>query len=466
MNQVTPIRPDMPDPFLDVEAEQQLLGALLLEPSRLDMIGPEASGEAFGDPLHGAIFERMRLNWKQNRPATPAGLKSWAETQEGFRNVGGPAYLARLAGAAIAPSRFKEYWQIIHPLAEKRALRDAMQRASEDLYNPDATAGDVAGRLEAALMQRAAVGGARPVSITKAVTEALAKIRAAQEGEPTGKIRTGIHALDHLIGGFNPGELIILAGRPSMGKSAVALSIASRVAGEGQGVCFASLEMMPVGLAERLISERTADHGAATNYTSFHDGNLDMRRLQAIGKSATEVSELPIQILPMTYRDIGNILSGSKHARTLLGELCGLKLLVVDYLQIMRSAKGSRYEQITEISTALKELAGKLEIPVLALSQLSRAVEQRDDKRPQLSDLRESGQIEQDADTVIFCYRDEYYVQRSEPEQHDAEAHLAWQEAMRKASNRLELIVGKQRQGPIGTAHVFMNPALNKIWEA
>lgn len=466
MNQVTRIHPDRPDPLIDVEAEQQLLGSLLLEPSRVDLIGPECQPEAFADPLHAAIFERLRLHWKQGRPSGPSGLKAWAESEEGFQHVGGPQYLVRLAANAITPSMYSEYWGIIRPLAEKRALRDAIQKAQDDLADVDSTAGDIAGRLEAALMQRDGLRGAKPVSITKAVTEAMEKVRAAQSGESTGRIPTGIGALDSLIGGFNPGELIILAGRPSMGKSAVALSIASRVASRGEGVCFASLEMMPSGLAERLISERTAAYGAATNYTSFQDGNLSRQKLNAIGGAAREVAEMPIQILPMTYRDIAAINSGSKHSRTLLGETVGLRLVIVDYLQIMSSGKGSRYEQITEISSGLKAMAAQLEAPVLALSQLSRACEQREDKRPMLSDLRESGQIEQDADTVIFCYRDEYYIEREKQAAFDAGRGDDWEDSMRRARNRLELIVGKQRQGPIGTANVFANLALNSIWEA
>jgi len=176
-----------------------------------------------------------------------------------------------------------------------------------------------------------------------------------------------------------------------------------------------------------------------------------------------DVADMPIEFLPPSYRDIGAIFAGVKQVQRRLGGNLGL--VIVDYLGLIKGDGKSRYEEITNISIALKGMALQLKVPVLALSQLSRAVESRDDKRPQLSDLRESGQLEQDADTVMFCYRDEYYLERERPPEDDIELWAKWDDARQKAKNRLEVIVAKQRQGEIGTAHMMFNPALNTIWD-
>jgi len=176
-----------------------------------------------------------------------------------------------------------------------------------------------------------------------------------------------------------------------------------------------------------------------------------------------QASDLPIEFLPPSYRDIGAIFAGVKQVQRRLGGNLGL--VIVDYLGLIKGEGKSRYEEITNISIALKGMALQLKVPVLALSQLSRAVESRDDKRPQLSDLRESGQLEQDADTVMFCYRDEYYLEREKPDPEDMDLWAKWDEARQRARNRLEIIIAKQRQGEIGTAHMMFNPAMNVIWD-
>jgi len=193
-------------------------------------------------------------------------------------------------------------------------------------------------------------------------------------------------------------------------------------------------------------------------------GDMAPQQIEVLKRAAQEVAELPITFLPRQYADLGALYSGAKQARRILGE-DNMKLLIVDYAQLLKSTQNSRYDQITEISMALKNLAGQLNIPVLALSQLSRKVEERNEKRPMLSDLRESGQLEQDADAVLFCYRDEYYLEREEPDHAEFEKHDLWQRAMEKARHKLEIIVAKQRQGAIGTAHVKCNPAMNLVWE-
>lgn len=246
-----------------------------------------------------------------------------------------------------------------------------------------------------------------------------------------------------------------------MGKTGVALSIALNAARAGHGVCIASLEMNPEAMAMRALSEATANARNAVYYSKMRRGDMSEPQIDTLRKCAIEVANLPITFLPRNFADIGALMAGAKQAqRTMQG---GMSLMVIDYAQLLQSKAQNRYEQITEISIALKRLAGQMNVPVLALSQLSRAVEQRDDKRPMLSDLRESGQLEQDADTVMFCYRDEYYLEREKPA--DMEQMEAWESSMRQAANRLEIIVAKQRQGEIATARVRFNPATNLIWE-
>ena len=214
----------------------------------------------------------------------------------------------------------------------------------------------------------------------------------------------------------------------------------------------------------RALSEETAQSRHAVSYANMRRGDMAESHVQSLQKAAGVVSNLPITFLPRQFSDIGALFSGAKQAQRAMGGK--MRLLIVDYAQLLRSPAKSRYEQITEISIALKALAGQLNVPVIALSQLSRSLESRDDKRPQLSDLRESGQLEQDADAVLFCYRDEYYHERDRPTpQDEIAAHEAWQDTADKIKNRLEIIVAKQRQGEIGTAHVKFNPALNLIWE-
>ena len=304
------------------------------------------------------------------------------------------------------------------------------------------------------------------VSMMSATTQAVHGIIAAHEGDDTGRVKTGIPSLDSIMGGLSPGELIVLGGRPSMGKTSVALNLCLNAARQGHGVAFASLEMTPDALALRALSEEMAEHNAVVPYRDLRSGEFNSNMLQALSAAAKNVGELPVYMLPREYSDAGALMAGCKRAKSVLNGNLGL--VVVDYIQLMGAADArSRYEIITKVSSALKSLAMRLGVPVLALSQLSRAVEQRDDRRPMLSDLRESGQIEQDADAVLFCYRDEYYLERHEPDElSDPDGYQAWEQALNYSRNRLEIIVAKQRMGGIGTANVMCNVALNRIWEA
>ena len=463
MNEPVPIRNNV-EPH-NIDAEQQVLGALLLDASRVDAIG-SSGADLFYDPCHADIFKEIKRRRKLEQFVSPVSLKLWADAHPGVRELGGAGYLVRLAGASVSSDQIADYATMLAEIKAKRDLLRALGRATIDLQDDVKSASEVAGQLEAALMSDdVAPSRSGPVSMMKATEAALRMASDAFQGGDDTRTHTGVRAVDKILGGMSPGELVLLAGRPSMGKTAVALSMALNVARDGGGVALASLEMTPDALAMRAISEATAKNHHGVSYSNILRGEFNESQFQDVMQASREVAELPIQILPQTYRDIGAMYAGAKQAKSLLGE-CGLKLFLVDYLQLMRADGRSRYEQITEISIALKALAMQLECPVIALSQLSRAVEQRDDKRPMLSDLRESGQLEQDADKVMFCYRDEYYLEREKPENpDDMDAQASWTDAMERCRNRLEIIVPKNRQGPVGTAKVKFNPALNLIWE-
>lgn len=453
-----------PDPTpISVEAEQQVLGALLLNGEDVSRVEPFGGASIFYDPCHAEMYRIIAQRVRDGVLVSPVALSEWAKGHEGMKQLGGPGYLARLAAASISAFALDDYCDLLADLKAKRDLLDAMGAAKSALERGEDSASIVSGRLEAALVALDARSGAKPVTMTAATHKAVQEAWAAREGVEVNAVHSGIGALDRIISGFYPGELIILGGRPSMGKTAVALSMALNVARAGHGVVICSLEMNPEAMALRAISEATARRSKAMSYAAMRRGEIPDLALETFTESAREVSQLPITFLPRQFSDVGALFAGAKQARRILGD--NMKLLIVDYMQLLSAKAANRYEEITKISMALKALAGQLNVPVLALSQLSRAVEQREEKRPMLSDLRESGQLEQDADAVMFCYRDEYYLEREEPDRGDVDRHEAWQGAMNARRNRLEIIVAKQRQGAIGTAHVRCNPALNLIWE-
>lgn len=465
MREVTQLRPEAM-PF-SVEAEQMILGEMLLtncEGSGYAALIRSGGVDLFYDPVHQRIFEACHKKYGQGFLVSPVTIHDVMREDAGLKELGGSQYLVRLSGSVIGRDHGPSYVMMLSDLKRKRDLIEIINEAQASIAQGNDEADIIAGRLETALINTAPVGSEKPVSLAQALSGATEAIVAAYQGDDGGVLKTGLKALDSIVPGFYPGELILLGGRPSMGKSAVASCIATRAAKAGKGVCIASLEMTPESMAMRIISEATADHGAGVSYSAMRKGEMSEAQVKAlIAVTQRDLSDLPIHFLPPSYRDIGAIYAGVKQVKRRMGGNLGL--IIVDYLGLIRGEGKSRYEEITSISIALKGMALQLGVPVLALSQLSRGVESRDEKRPVLSDLRESGQLEQDADTVLFCYRDEYYLQREQPDENDTEMHSAWKLACEAARGKLEIIVAKQRQGDIGTAHMKFNPALNVIWE-
>lgn len=441
-----------------------VLGAIMLSQSCISSIELRGGVNLFHDPVHTRVYEVAREKDRAGELVSPITMRTAFENDDGFKELGGPEYLVRLAGAAPSQASLQGYADLLREMRARRQITSVIREAQEAIAEGRDAAASIARKVEAGLLTIEAPDAAeRPVSMLAAVTKAMTMANAAYQGADDGAVRSGFTALDRLVSGFYPGELTLIGGRPSMGKTAVALSIALNTARAGHGVVIASLEMNPEAMAIRAISEATAQAGRGVSYASIRRGSMAEEEFRHALDVSREVAEMPIYFLPRHFSDMGAMISGVRQAKRAMGD--NMRLVVVDYAQLLKSQARTRYEQITEISIALKNMAGALNVPVIALSQLSRTVEQRGDKRPMLSDLRESGQLEQDADAVIFCYRDEYYLDRERPDANDQEAMADWQAARGRVQSHLELIVAKQRQGEIGTAHLRFNPATNIVWE-
>ena len=448
----------------NIEAEQALLGAILVNNEAYDRLSSFLEPAHFFDALHGRIYEAAAKLITAGHLASPVTLKNFFERDEALAEIGGPQYLARLAGAATTIINVQEYGRTIYDLAVRRELIQVGQDIHTRAYDapiddtPNAQILDAEQALYLLAERGKYEGGFRPFheSLKGAVDMAAAAYE--RDGGLSG-ISSGLNDLDKMMGGLQPSDLIILAGRPSMGKTALATNIAFNAAKaykaehhadgtvkaiDGAIVGFFSLEMSAEQLATRLLAEQS---GVPSE--SIRRGRIQEHEFHALVEASHELQSVPLYI-----DDTGglNIATLAARARRLKRQR-GLGLLVIDYLQLLAGSGkfgDNRVQEVTQITTGLKTLAKELNVPILALSQLSRQVESRDDKRPQLSDLRESGSIEQDADVVMFVFREEYYVQRREPREGTPE-HLAWQDEMNQVHGLAEVIIGKQRHGPTGT---------------
>ncbi len=277
---------------------------------------------------------------------------------------------------------------------------------------------------------------------------------------------TGIASLDRMIGGLYPGDLMYIAGRPSMGKTALVVSMARRMAVRGRTIIFSSLEMQSADLAIRMASEALRERGQKIPYRDVRQGRVDDDQAKTFMRTSLDIEGLPIEIIESHVRRLPHLQSEIRRlvrrART-KGQEIGA--IVIDYLGLIELNVPNDNSRVSQISAALKGMAGEHKVPVVVLAQLNRQVENRDDKRPRLADLRDSGSIEQDADTVIFCYRQEYYEERAEPDKKAVEKHVAWQITMDRCRGKLDLIVAKQRMGPVGTVKLECDLATNSIWD-
>ncbi|MBM2322768.1 MULTISPECIES: replicative DNA helicase [Marivita] len=473
MNEITTFNPtgaEIQNPETmphSVEAEQQLLGAILTNNDVFDRIASIIGPQHFFDPVHARIFEIASARIAKNNLASPVTLKAFMEDDEGLKELGGPTYLARLAGAAISSFAVRDYAQMIYDLAVRRDLISLGRDISARAAKVDITSGPREQIVEAeqALYKMAEQGRSESgfQSFLKAVTDAVNVANAAyqREGGLAG-VSTGLVDMDRKLGGLHRSDLLILAGRPSMGKTSLATNIAFNIAKayrkgtrpdgtegtvEGGVVGFYSLEMSAEQLAARILSE-----AAEVPSEQIRRGDMTETEFRRFVDAAKSLEACPLFIDDTPALPISQLAARARR----LKRTHGLDVLIIDYLQLVKgTGKGdNRVNEISEISQGLKAIAKELDIPVIALSQLSRQVESREDKRPQLSDLRESGSIEQDADVVMFVFREEYYKEREKPGEHDLEKMAAWQDEMERLHGRAEVIIGKQRHGPIGTVEL------------
>ena len=467
MNDQMPFSPGAEPPVRampsNVEAEQAVLGALLVNNEVYDRLSAFLLPEHFFDPLHAEIYRTAGRRIVNGQIATPISLKPAFEGDAAMGEVGGTGYLMRLADEAISVFNVADYGRQIYDMALRRDLirlgEDIADRAG-DLTDEEEAQEHITGaeqRLYSLAENGRFEGGFR--DFARSVHDAVEVANAAyqRDGRLAG-VSTGLRDLDIKLGGLHKSDLLILAGRPSMGKTALATNIAFNVAkafrqGErsdgtqgvldGGVVGFFSLEMSAEQLATRILAEQ-----CEISSEKIRKGEMTETEFQHFVEVARVLETKPLFIDDTPALTIGQLAARSRR----LKRQHGLDVLVVDYLQLVNGDAGmkdGRVQEISQITRGLKAIAKELDIPVLALSQLSRKVEDREDKRPQLADLRESGSIEQDADVVMFVFREEYYLSRTEPREGTPE-HMEWQSAMEEVHNTAEVVIGKQRHGPIG----------------
>ncbi len=466
----------------NIEAEAAFLGAVLIDNRVLEELPAPIRPEHFFEPVHQRVFERILTLLDRSSVVTPVTLKPYFEADEALRELGGITYLARLTADGQGLLAPRELAEQIYDLALLRELVSVGRNLVEGaLDTSEAVAPMKQIELAEASLFKVAEGAGgqnEAASFGMATHKALGMIELAinSGGHISGKT-TGLTSINEKIGGLHDSDLIILAGRPGMGKTSLATNIAFNCADRflrdqkdgieetvGAGVAFFSLEMSADQLATRILSEQ-----AGISSESLRMGKISRDDFQQLSFASQRLAELPLFIDDTPALTIAALRTRARR----LKRKHGIGLIVVDYLQLLQGsgrANDNRVNEISEISRGLKTLAKEIEVPVIALSQLSRAVEQRDDKRPMLSDLRESGSIEQDADMVWFVFREDYYVGSREPkrpvETDDTkthEAHAAWMAEMERVYGLAELIVAKQRHGATGKVRLKFEPRITKF---
>lgn len=470
----------------NLAAEAAVLGAILFDNNAYQRVTELLRPEDFYAPAHQEIYSTAASLIEQGRVADGVTLREHFERTDQLTAIGGATYLADLLESAAFGPEVTDYARIIRDLAVRRALVTIGSGVTSRALHPETGTGgsdqiEMAERELFALAER----GSSNRGFTEfgtAVRKSLEMAEAAfkRDGKIAG-IATHLDDLDYKLGGLHKSDLVILAGRPSMGKTSLATNIAYNAASacrreiqedgskktvDGAVVAFFSLEMSAEQLATRIIAERT---GISSH--KFRSGELEAQDFDKIRDAVAELQNLPLHI-----DDTGGLSISQLAARARrLHRTVGLDLIIIDYLQLITSSGGkssdNRVQEITQISMSLKALAKDLDVPVIALSQLSRQVEQRDDKRPQLSDLRESGSIEQDADVVLFVFRESYYLERTEPQADpgdpsSSEKWARWRERMDQVYGTAEVIVGKQRHGPIGKVTLAFDANVTQIGRA
>ncbi len=442
----------------NLEAEQALMGSILVNNDIIDEVSTIIKSTSFYDPAHTKIYEVIETLNNKGMIANPITLKNYFEKDDMLDEVGGTEYLVKLTRYSGSTKQAIDYAKVIHEMYLRRELVLISDNLSSETLNAkEQNAENIIENTEKSLFDLAERGSFSQsfLKFNQALDQTIEMATLAMKNDQgIVGVPTGLTDLDEKLGGLHKSDLVILAGRPSMGKTALATNIAYHAAQtlmsrqEKSSIAFFSLEMSSEQLSTRILSEQ-----AKIKSDDIRRGKVTEEEINRYIETSRNIYNLPLYIDETPAITIATL---SNRARR-IKRLFGLSLIVVDYIQLMRASSSSRndgrVQEISEITQGLKALAKELSVPVLALSQLSRAVEQRDDKQPQLSDLRESGSIEQDADVVMFVYREAYYLERKQPKLGSIE-HAEWQSKMNDVNGLADIILGKQRHGPTGTVKV------------
>ena len=450
----------------NIEAEQAVIGSILVSNDIFDDVSIIIDNKKFYDPVHQKIFAAIENLISKGMLANPITLKNYFENDNSLAELEGHEYLVKLTKFSTTIRQAIEYSKIVYDMHIRRELIKISETMTENASNKilDLPGNKIIEDSERLLFDLAEKGSLNTsfIKFDQALNYTIEMASNAYKNEEgIVGVPTGLTDLDDRLGGMHNSDLLIIAGRPSMGKTALATNIAFHAAkklqekGTKSSIAFFSLEMSSEQLSTRILAEQSR-----IKSNDIRRGRISEEQFDKFIETSKNISELPLYIDETPAISIAAM---SNRARR-IKRLYGLDLVVVDYIQLMSAAntRDGRVQEISEITKGLKALAKELSVPVLALSQLSRAVEHRDDKKPQLSDLRESGSIEQDADVVMFVYREAYYLEKLEPRPATVE-HADWQAKMNEVSNLAEIIIGKQRHGPTGNINVEFEAMFTKF---
>jgi replicative DNA helicase len=449
----------------NIEAEQAVIGSILVSNDIFDEISTIISSDNFYDPMHQKIFNAIHGLIFKGMLANPITLKNYFEDEKDDLNI--PEYLVKITKFSTSVRQAVEYSKIIYDMFVRRELIKISEQTMDNakLTELDSSGQTIIENTEKSLFDLAEKGSSNSnlVKFDEAMKQTIEMASAAYKNEEgIVGVPTGLRDLDDKLGGLHQSDLIIIAGRPSMGKTSLATNIAFNAAqklqdsGKKSSIAFFSLEMSSEQLSTRIISEQ-----ARISSNDIRRGRISDEQFDKFLETSKNIAELPLYIDETPAISIAAM---SNRARR-IKRLHGLDMIVVDYIQLMRGTtynKDGRVQEISQITQGLKAIAKELGVPVVALSQLSRQVEQRDDHKPQLADLRESGSIEQDADVVMFVYREGYYLSRKEPREATVE-HAEWQAKMNEVAHLAQIIIGKQRHGPIGNVTLEFEERFTKF---
>ncbi|WP_440677865.1 replicative DNA helicase [Candidatus Pelagibacter sp. HIMB1587] len=449
----------------NIEAEQAVIGSILVSNDIFDEVNTIISSINFYDPMHQKIFDAIESLIYKGMLANPITLKNYFEDEKDDINV--PEYLVKVTKFSTPVRQAVEYSKIIYDMFVRRELIKISEETidSAKLNDLDTSGQTIIENSERQLFDLAEKGSfsSSLIKFDDAMKQTIEMASAAYKNEEgIVGVPTGLRDLDDKLGGLHQSDLIIIAGRPSMGKTSLATNIAFNAAqklqdsGKKSSIAFFSLEMSSEQLSTRIISEQ-----ARISSNDIRRGRISDDQFDKFLETSKNIAELPLYIDETPAISIAAL---SNRARR-IKRLFGLDMIVVDYIQLMRGTtynKDGRVQEISQITQGLKAIAKELAVPVVALSQLSRQVEQRDDHKPQLADLRESGSIEQDADVVMFVYREGYYLSRKEPREATVE-HAEWQAKMNEVAHLAQIIIGKQRHGPIGNVTLEFEERFTKF---